>query len=249
MTIISEYLNDLEFGKAQEFDKMTLMPLISPDEGSAVYLTLKEALDMNLLTITEVDDTGRVPELKAINKSELPVLILDGEELVGAKQNRVLNAAVLLRGDSETILPVSCTEEGRWSYDSREFYDSGSVMSHHIRSSKRSSVSESLHDYYSFGSRQSSIWNDIDNDIRAEGYNSPTHAHRDIYESRYDDINEYLGAFELLEGQIGILIFINGEIKGIDTISNSVSYRALHEKLLKSYVMEAVLAKKKVTLT
>ena len=37
---------------------------------------------------------GSVPELKVINKAEIPILLLDGEELVGAKQNRVLNTTM-----------------------------------------------------------------------------------------------------------------------------------------------------------
>lgn len=241
MSVIGEYLDNIEFGKVQEFDKMAVLPLINPDEGGAVYLTLKEALDMDLLTITEVSDSGSVPELKAINKSELPVLILDGEELVGAKQNRVLNATILLKGDSETILPVSCTEEGRWSYKSPRFRDSGSVLSHSFRSSKRGSVSNSLRFADSYTSDQRSIWNGIRETLDSESCESPTRAHEDIYKSRYDDIDKYLGTFDILEGQIGILVFINGEIFGIDTVSSHISYRALHEKLMKSYAMEAVL--------
>jgi len=43
-----------------------------------------------------------VPELLVINQGERAVLLVDGEELVGAKQNRVLNTSVLVRGKSET---------------------------------------------------------------------------------------------------------------------------------------------------
>lgn len=241
MSIISEYVDDLEFGETMEYEKMTVMPVIgSPDEGS-VYLTLKEALDMNLLKIMEVDDSGSVPELKAINKSELPVLILDGEELVGAKQNRVLNTTVLLKGGSETIIPVSCTEEGRWSYHSREFYDEGSVISHSMRGSKRRSVSHSASMNANFCSDQSSIWNEIRGSINRENLSSPTNAHRDIYRSKLEDITNYLDIFTSQEDQVGILVGIDGNIKGIDTVSSSVAYQSLHDKLLKSYAIEAVL--------
>jgi hypothetical protein len=241
MSVMSEYVDGLKFGETMEYEKMNLMPIIgNPDEGS-VYLTLKEALDMNLLKITEVNDSGSVPELKAVNKSELPVLILDGEELIGAKQNRVLNTTVLLKGGSETVIPVSCTEEGRWSYNSREFYDEGSVISHSMRDSKRRSVSDSVRRMNSYSSDQSSIWNEIRGSIHRENLSSPTNAHRDIYDSKLQDITEYLDAFTSQEGQVGILVCINGKIKGIDTVSSPVAYRSLHDKLLKSYAIEAVL--------
>ena len=40
--------------------------------------------------------------------------MLDGTELRGGKQTRVLNTTVLLGGRSETRIPVSCIEVGRW---------------------------------------------------------------------------------------------------------------------------------------
>ncbi len=54
------------------------------------YLTLDEALAAKTATVTEVSESGSVPELYFQNEGDLPVLLLDGEELVGAKQNRVL---------------------------------------------------------------------------------------------------------------------------------------------------------------
>jgi hypothetical protein len=42
-----------------------------------------------------VSEGGSVPHLLFINDAMRPVLLLDGEELVGAKQNRVLNLTVL----------------------------------------------------------------------------------------------------------------------------------------------------------
>jgi len=55
-----------------------------------VYLTLKEALEKRLLVIKEVSVEASMPELKVINNADVQVLLLDGEELACAKQNRVL---------------------------------------------------------------------------------------------------------------------------------------------------------------
>jgi hypothetical protein len=62
-----------------------------------------------------------VPELLATNPLESNVLLYDGEELLGAKQNRILNVTVLVAATSETRIPVSCVEEGRWSARSTFF--------------------------------------------------------------------------------------------------------------------------------
>jgi hypothetical protein len=48
-----------------------------------------------VIEAAEVNETGSVPELKVINRSPEMVLLLDGEELVGAKQNRIVNITIL----------------------------------------------------------------------------------------------------------------------------------------------------------
>ncbi len=55
-----------------------------------------------------------MPELRFVNHCERPVLLLDGEELVGAKQNRILNLTVLVPAHQTIVIPVSCVEAGRW---------------------------------------------------------------------------------------------------------------------------------------
>ena len=82
-------------------------------------MTLQEALDQQVLEITELDESGSVPELKVTNTAAQYVLLLDGEELMGAKQNRVLNTTILIKPNSETVIPVSCTEQMVITYHNR----------------------------------------------------------------------------------------------------------------------------------
>ena len=111
--IIINFLSKLELGELQTFKNMAIIPLFSSVNHTPQYLSLGEAMGKGLLTVTEVSQAGAVPELKVVNKADLPVLLLGGEELAGAKQNRVLNTTILLMENSETIIPVSCTEHGR----------------------------------------------------------------------------------------------------------------------------------------
>ena len=134
--VIAGRLVRLALGEAQIHRNIVVFPLLGPDAGAAPYLTLGEALAGHCLTVTEVSEGGSVPELKVLSQSDRPILLLDGEELVGAKQNRVLNTTILLKERAETKIPVSCVEQGRWSYASAHFADSGAVKSRKSRASK-----------------------------------------------------------------------------------------------------------------
>src|SRR3990172_9050720 len=94
-----------------------LFPRLAP---RAAYVTLDEALERGF-RIREVSESGSVPELIAQNPTDADVLLYDGEELVGAKQNRILNVTVLVAAESMLTIPVSCVEQGRWSYRSDAF--------------------------------------------------------------------------------------------------------------------------------
>ena len=57
---------------------------------------------------------GSVPDLLVENRGDVRVLFLEGEELIGAKQNRILNTSVLVAAHTKVKIPVSCVERGRW---------------------------------------------------------------------------------------------------------------------------------------
>jgi hypothetical protein len=223
---------------------MTVFPLFSSFNQGPEYLTMKEALGQRLLTITEVSQGGSVPELMAVNKAHVPVLLLDGEELTGAKQNRVLNTTILLKEHSETVITVSCTEQGRWAYRSHEFEDSGIIMAQNIRRKKAQGVHENLRTSREYRSDQGEVWNDIATMSGEANVSSSTHAMKDVYESRDGTLDQYLGAFPHLPGQKGILVFINGKPAGLDIVSRESACATLGPKLVKSYAIDAHLEQK-----
>src|SRR5512142_1947912 len=104
---------------------LTMYPLLAEHETPPAYTTLDEALAAGFVKVTEVSDAGSVPELTIVNDGPTPVLLLDGEELVGAKQNRIVNLTILVPPQSRLPLPVSCVEAGRWAHRSRSFAAAG----------------------------------------------------------------------------------------------------------------------------
>ena len=245
--IISNYLSNFEFGKTQTFKNMAVVPLFTNINHSPKYLTLSEAIKKNLITVTEVDEYGTVPTLKVKNDANISVLMLAGEELVGAKQNRILNTTILLKKRSETIIPVSCTEAGRWHYVSSKFKESEVMASPNIRKINAEAVADSLKSSGSFSSDQEAVWENIAEMSMRANVNSPTEAMDDIFKHKETTLKDYLDAFPYVPHQRGIFIFINGKEIGFDFISLEEAYEKLHLKLVKSYAMEAILENKKTT--
>lgn len=238
---ITDFLTSIEFGEAQAFKNMSVVPLFLPDDGGPEYMTLRQALSEKLLTVTEVDEAGLVPELNVINGGNLAVLLLGGEELFGAKQNRVLNTSVLVPPGSEVVIPVSCTEQGRWFYTSDLFSESGVVLHPSLRKIKSQSVTTSLKCARRFRSDQDAVWDGIHELSKRTEFLSATDALKDIVESRDDELEEYAGAFEPLAGQRGLFVCVNGRAVGLDIVSRESAYRDYHRKLLKSYAMDAAI--------
>jgi hypothetical protein len=184
-----------------------------------------------------------VPELKVLNRAEKPVLLLDGEELAGAKQNRVLNTTILLREKSETVIPVSCTEHGRWSYRSSQFEASGHIMSAKLRRVKNESVAENLKSSRSFRSDQGAVWDEIALQAAVNKVSPLTGAMRDVLEAKQEDMDTFLEHFPAVVNQNGLLVMVNGEVVGLDMVSRTPAFGTLHPKLIRSYVMDALTEK------
>jgi hypothetical protein len=55
-------------------------------------------------------------------------LVVEQEELVGAKQNRIINATFLIANQTQKTIPVNCMEQKMWAYLSQEFASGEKIM-------------------------------------------------------------------------------------------------------------------------
>jgi hypothetical protein len=240
--VMQESLASLTPGAGKIYRNMAIFPITFGGKEHLRYVTLAEAFNMGTLTIREVNESGNVPELWAVNKGDSAVLILDGEELQGAKQNRILNASVLLKEHSETIIPVSCTEQGRWHSISRDFRESGNLASSRIRAKKMSSVSSNLEMHMNYRSDQGEVWDEIDQMEEVFCKESSTHAMSDSFKNEKKELEDYYKEFPLTTGQKGLAVFINGAFIGLEMVSREEAYQQYHEKIIQSYAMHALMS-------
>jgi hypothetical protein len=242
--ILTEFVLGVTVGEAQAAQNLTVFPLMSELPTGPEYLTLSEALAAGTLSITEMHAGGSVPELTAVNTGPLPVLLLDGEEVVGAKQNRVLNTTLLIREHAKTVLPVSCVEQGRWRYDTPEFHDSNNVMAPRLRARKQVAVTESLAASGERMSDQGEVWDGVaELAEEAAAPPSPTGAMHDVYAHADGDITALLRDFAPLPGQRGMVVCIHGRPAGAEYVSQPRAFAKVFEKLLRGYALEALISR------
>lgn len=240
-TVVRRWLQSLSLGTPQAYKSLVVLPIFTTGRGKFEYLTLADAEAGQCITITEVSTAGSVPTLLVVNHGRSPILLLDGEELAGAKQNRVLNTSILVKDSSETKVPVSCTEQGRWAYSSHAFEQSGNVMAHKARARKSRAVSESLHREGAFASDQGEVWDEIQTLASKAKASSPTSAMKDVFTAREEELRKCAEVFAVLPEQVGLMVLIDGEPAGCDLLSLPKAYSTLHPKLVRSYALEALL--------
>src|SRR5213594_2067888 len=235
---ISSLLETLEVGEPLSHGALTVIPLLAPKEVEPDWLTLAEA--GAAVTITEVSADGEVTSLSLVNDADRPVLLLDGEELIGAKQNRILNTTVLVAAHATLRIPVSCVEQGRWSYRGGRFDPADASLFASARAKKAARVSASLRALGGHTSDQDEIWRDIAKTLRASKVESPTGAMRDFYRRHADDVAATSRALLPRPGQTGAAVSVAGRWLGLDLLAAPGFFARAWPTLCSGYAAEGL---------
>ncbi len=238
--VLRDYTSRVRFWRRQAHRNMAVFPLVMENAPSPDYLTLDEALQDGAIEITEVNEGGSVPDLKVNNKSSRNVLILDGEELVGAKQNRIINTTILIGPKRTVVIPVSCVEQGRWSYRGAAFQSEERMMASKMRSRKYHDLKDSLRRGTGYRADQSRVWQDVDLAMCSLDCYSETSALSDVYEQKRGDLEDYLDHFKPVKNQVGIVVMIDGKVMGGDSFWATETLEKVFTKLVTSYALDAL---------
>lgn len=198
------------------------------------HLGLDPALERQALKVGEVSDSGSVNELKVENTGSIPVFIMAGEILTGAKQDRVLQDDVWLPAHSGPVaVACYCVERGRWSYTGKRDFSSRPVAGNlAVRQSARASKS------------QSEVWAAVARTQANVGFDRST-ALGDTYEAPAvkPRIDGYVAAFRDLPQRHphanGFVVAVGSRILAADLFGGRVDAVTLWPKLLPSYALEA----------
>lgn len=233
-------LSGLSMGRPAHFTGLTVFPLSSGLRSSVRYLLLEEGLRSGLVSVREVRKEGSVPDLAVENRSDADVLIVDGEELVGARQNRIANLTLLVPAERTTTIPVSCVEAGRWSYSRPDFAVTERVQYSRGRAARLYDVQESMRTRGTRRSDQGAVWDALREKAARMEAHSPTQAMGAIYERHGATLDDYVEKLSPEPDQLGA-IFVTGPRQfGMDLFDRHETFAAFFPKLVRSYAIDAM---------
>jgi hypothetical protein len=244
---IAQTLSSVVFGPEVTFENLTMVPLLRRDQAAPLstprtpdYVLLDDALTSGVTEISEVSEQGSVPELRVVNKGAHPVLIVDGEELVGAKQNRVVNLTILVPAASELTIPVSCVEAGRWRFRSKKFASAPRTQYTTGRARKMAQVTASMRDAGVHRSDQAEVWQHIAEKSARLGASSPTSAMEALFTTHAESIDQFVAACRPVDRQVGALFAVNGRIAGFDLFDRPATLQKVLPKLVRAVAIDAL---------
>ena len=68
---VESCLLEMELGAGRSFENMAVFELLRSANGGPEYITLREAIEKGVFSVTEVSEGGSVPELKVANKGDV----------------------------------------------------------------------------------------------------------------------------------------------------------------------------------
>lgn len=250
---LKDFLNRIEIEDAIVYKNLRLFPVKIKDGVSNIKLkTLTEALQENII---EIKETSVVANLQFINKSKnSKIIICEGEIVKGGRQNRVINVTMILDEESETIVPTSCVEQGRWSFVSdKTNFESVVCASPTLQADLSKSVDINMRSSRESGnimycSNQSQTWTSVSCSSTSHGSSSSSSDYTKIYEDREKDINDYYDKLKDHFKDCAGIIAIIGKKLVFSIADSKEMFMPQFEKLLKSYIIDALIVKEKIKL-
>ncbi len=241
MENIKQQLQSINISDPLHFQNLTLFAIKGSNNTSFHYITLSQAYENKVVEVKETSEEGTVSELLFINNSDTPILIIEGQELLGAKQNRIINVSILVPAHISMVIPVSCCERSRWGFRSnREFSLSDRMTFSKARRNKMRSVNERWESGDTADSDQQEVWQDMDVKFAKMNVNSSTDSMGDFYDTYSERINQYVKSFASENDDKGIIAAINGKIVSMEFFDRNTSFKDNLSKIIRGLAADAI---------
>ena len=191
--------------------------------------------------IDELGDAS-VGDLTLTNPGTMPLLLVEGEQFVGGKQNRTINVSVLVAAGATVKIPVTCLEQGRWGRR-RDFRPASTHTPRRVRRTLRDAVAAQAGTVRARQGAQGEVWGAIDGELRQMRMHSRTAAIADADAVFHRDQGRGAAVEELvrlgpLPGQCGFVVTHGPRIVGAEIFGAPELLKPHWAALVRSYLLE-----------
>jgi hypothetical protein len=239
--LLHDHLTEsLRLGEPDIHDSLAVFPIFGP-QPELDYVSFAQGVATGL-TIKELETGASVNDLIVLNPTDQAVLLYEGEEVLGAQQNRTFDVSVLVGARSQLRVPVSCVEAGRWDHtrQAEPFEPAPQAAYPALRALQNRAARASVAAGMEARASQQEVWAEVDEKSERMGVESATGAMQDIYGGHRDRLREFRDAIRLHDGQTGALVLIGGEPTVLDHVSRPEVFAALHAPLVQGYALDAL---------
>lgn len=238
MNLMPERLRDQAqhtLGEPQVAGPLAVYPVFGPTRPRLAYRTFAQAVELGALA-RERERGAAVRALVVENPTELPLLVYEGEEVLGAQQNRTFAASALVAAGDTLELDVTCVEQGRW--DSRRHRErmrpSPQAADPSLRRLARVSAN-------AIGSAdQAQVWSAVACRMVEHDVASQSAAMSDVFDHRRGDLDSLGRGIRHLEGQVGAVAAVAGRPVVLDLVSRAEAFACLLPRLAQGYALDAL---------
>ncbi|MGI8461651.1 MAG: ARPP-1 family domain-containing protein [Solirubrobacterales bacterium] len=239
-TIAAQLAEPLEVGDPDIAGPLAVFPLFGPEPGRE-YRAYADAV-ADGVEIRELPGGASVNNLVIDNPTEHEVLLFEGEEVLGAQQNRSVDITVLAPSRAKVTVPVSCVEAGRWDGARHDESMRQAPQASNPRMRRMKSVQVRARAMAGAEARadQGAVWEEADRLADDYGADAPTRATHDVFESRRHSLDELCNAIALHDKQIGAIASYGGELQVLDLVSRPTAFASLHRRIVQGYALDAL---------
>jgi hypothetical protein len=221
-------------GEPQAAGPLVVFPIFGP-RPRLDYRSFAQAIDHGAL-VRELDQGADVRALLVHNPTDLPLLVYEGEEVLGAQQNRTFDDSMLVPAAAKLRVTVSCVEAGRWDGSRHEepMRPSPQAADPDLRRLKRASA------HATGKADQAAVWAAVDGRLSAHGVESKSAAMSDLYDGRRAGIRSLADAVRPRDRQLGAVAAIDGRPVALDLVSRPEVFASLLPRLAQGYALHAL---------
>jgi hypothetical protein len=240
---LRHWLIGLVPGKPWTSGELTLVPLTLAGEPGSRDVLLPEAIAQGELELVE-QGSGVVQQVLARNRGARDVLVLEGDTLVGCRQNRMVAWTVIVAARSAVPVSVGCMERGRWSTGGLHFAAGEMTVDPHVRRRTKRETNATAASLGGPRLDQGRAWSDIDGKLGEWSLFSPSADYHSGLARRAESSRRRVQELQPVPGQVGVVALHGDRLLGMEVVGHPDTWRALAGRVLPSYVLGAESARR-----